>query len=167
MTKFSRRACAAIIAFGALAVSPALAGDATEGKNAPDAAVAHGNAPGSGDLVEINNTTGVIVRKLKIKVPANGYIIVIATWRFYTPEGQSGQCAITLNSKSYSDKFEQRSTNPTGSGDERFDNSTVTGQFFVKKGKHAVRLICKADTAETIYVDFDRLAAIFAKKRLK
>ena len=124
-------------------------------------AIANAHKDGSGTLY-VTYPAQVTVQSVSVDLPAKGHLSVNASFRWVLDENEGGNCATPLDSVVYpSGAAEVRGYNlPTAL--QLYDNSSLTDVFTnVSAGSHTIRLICKADTGDSVGVQYASLTVLF------
>ena len=120
----------------------------------------------------INNSTVVsgdddTVVLMPFELENKASLHVTATWQFDLNDNEGGDCAITLDSNAYSDTFSNGSFDGNVASGSYQHAASVTGVFpNVTPGAHAIRLVCRADTGDSINVTKRSVSVIVVPKVL-
>ena len=114
----------------------------------------------SGGTSSFNSTTGVTVITDTVEVPSNGNLVAVATWRWNLGNGEGSDCTITLDSTTFDTTFRNRGYNANAA--TLYPPGSTTAMFEdVPAGEHLVRLFCRADAGDTVFVQFPNLTTMF------
>jgi hypothetical protein len=102
----------------------------------------------------------VTVQSDTIDVPYDGYLVVVASWRWTLGNSEGSDCTITLDSTTYDNTFRNRGYNANAA--LLYPPGSTTAMFAdVPAGEHVVRLFCKTDAAYTVGVQFRNLTTMY------